>query len=398
MSRVRWLSLALAVWCALAHSAGPAQVDAPSAVPGGIEAAAAAGLASEHDALVAQMSAVQGHIGAHDGQCSRVRSDDSAGISSCRSSQQAVLREIADYRTALAAYEARLRAAPRQAQRVYRPSGSGLVGGTGWQLGYYVPEGASPEVRARALQSLREQSDAANRQWPGAGARYDQQIDLDRYNFAIGIANETNFWIDLGQRVLLEQLTNGQYTARPGYQEAYNSLRDRQFDELGCHSNGAMICLAALMNGDVMANSVVLYGPQVTPQSMALWNRLLAEGRISGLQIIVAQNDPITPLALMSGAIVQGGNQNDFIRRVPILFSVESLASTLRTMSPQAQVNTVSCGGAFINLAEPFQCHDMARYSDYRRRCPNRSSGATVPGTRNPGPNGRPVIEPPSPC
>lgn len=271
---------------------------------------------------------------------------------------------------------------PTETARVYRPSGSGLVGGTGWQLGYYSPVGASAEVQARAREMVRDQARAA-------GARYDEQIDFDRYSFVIGIANSTTFWRDLATRVVFEQLFNGQLTAAPNYQAAYNSLRDRQFSELGCHSNGAMICLAALVNRDVMADDVVLYGPQVTAESLGLWNELLDEGRIKSLRILVNQNDPVTPAALLATPTNLSSAFGPALA-APLFFNSDSLRTALRVISPRASVTTFPCGSR-----PSLDCHDMGIYSNHLRRCARAATGATVPGTRNPG--GRRAAEPPPP-
>ena len=278
----------------------------------------------------------------------------------------------------------------RPATPVFRHSGNGLVGGATWQMGYYSPVGASPRVRARALEMLRDQ---ARRQ----GVHYDEQIDLERYNFAIGIAKDTTLWRDLSSRVIFEQLRNGQLSTHPDQQNAYNSLVGRQFDELGCHSNGAMTCLAALMNGQVRATNVVLYGPQITVESMAMWNRLLAKGTIKSLEIVVAENDPVPALALLLSPVARSSPQAIALASslaAPLIFKVGALEKTVGIMSPKAVFSTFSCG-----TLPSRDCHDMARYSDYRRRCPVAlTPKATVPGTRITGsPNSKPLTEPPSP-
>ena len=193
-----------------------------------------------------------------------------------------------------------------------------------------------------------------------AGAAYDEGIDFERYNFVIGLANETVLWKDLSSRVIFEQLRNGQATA--SHQAAYSSLRNRQFDELGCHSNGAMICLAALMNEDVKTGAVVLYGPQITSESLKLWNWLLAEKRITLLKIVVAENDPVPPAALIfSPALVASPEAHALA--APLLFKVDRLAGAIRQMSPQATVETFACDASLASL----RCHDMGGYSAHMK-------------------------------
>ena len=374
-----WVGRALLVALAAFAGTARAQIDQPPAIPGEMETSVARSLAAERATLVDRMNALLARIRAHNGQCGQVRSDDAAAIRACQASQAGVNADIAAYQAALAAYEGRLRTAVLAPRRVYRHSGSGLIGGTGWQIGYYSPVGASEQVRARAREMVREQARAANKQ-------YEESIDFDRYNFVIGLANSPSVAWDFTTRVWRDQFTNGQATAN--LQGAYNSLRDRRFDELGCHSNGAMICLAALMNRDVQAGKVILYGPQITAGSMELWNELLDDGYINSLEIMVAQNDPVPPAALLFSPT---SSPNAAARRAPLLFDVDSLERTIREMSPRAIVTTFTCG----TRPSP-DCHGMARYAAQRRRCQAaRDAGATVPGTRNPG--GRRVAEPPPP-
>lgn len=271
-------------------------------------------------------------------------------------------------------------------ERVYTHSGNGFIAGTGWQAGFYSPVGASPAVKARAREMLRDQARLA-------GAEYDQQVNLDRYNFVIGVANKTTMWRDLATRVVFEQLRNGQLSAHPDTQQLYNSLRGREFGELGCHSNGAMTCLAALINRDIKARDVILYGPQITPESLALWNRLLSEGRISTLRILVAQNDPITPVSMLISPLPLS-SPYAAVLAAPLLFKVDNLATAIRKISPSATVSTFACGSR-PSLA----CHNLALYSEQRPICPSgQGARPLVPGTRITGNrNSQSLREPPTP-
>ena len=271
-------------------------------------------------------------------------------------------------------------------ERVYTHSGNGFIAGTGWQAGYYSPVGASAAVKARAREMLRDQARLA-------GAEYDQQLNIDRYNFVIGVANKTTMWRDLATRVVFEQLRNGQLSAHPDTQQLYNSLRGREFDELGCHSNGAMTCLAALMNRDIKAKDVILYGPQITPESLAQWNQLLSEGRISTLRILVAENDPITPVSMLISPLPLS-SPYAAVLAAPLLFKVDSLATAIRKISPSATVSTFACGSR-PSLA----CHNLALYSEQRPICSSgQGARPPVPGTRgNGGRKSQPLREPPTP-
>lgn len=334
----------------LAASPLAAQINQPAAIPSDIVHAELLNLTAERAVVDDQYQRLLSLISSHNSQCSQVRSDDSASISHCQSSQAQLLSELALYRAALASYESHLDSAPR---RQYRTSGNGLVGGTAWQVGYNVPANAPPEVKARAMEMVRQQARAAN-------MPYDQQVDFERYNFVIGIANETVIWRDLASRVIWEQLRNGQATAQN--QAAYNSLKDRQFNELGCHSNGAMICLAALENDDVKADDVILYGPQITPESLDMWNKLLEDGKIRTLRIVVSENDPVPPAALL--ATPQSLAEPIAATLVaPLLFNVDKLTSGIKAISPLAEVTSFPCD----RVGPSLDCHDMARYSAFMK-------------------------------
>jgi tetratricopeptide (TPR) repeat protein len=273
-----------------------------------------------------------------------------------------------------AAFEASV--VPLPESLVFRPAGKGLVGGTGARFGYYSPAGASPEVRARALEMLRDQDRVAGRNDAG-------ELDLEHYNFAVGVANAGEKW-DLASRVLREQLHNGQFTASSSHQDGYNRLRGRQFDELGCHSNGAMTCLAALVNRDVQATDVVLYGPQITVESLAMWNKLLADEDIKSLRIVVAENDPVPVLSLLTSPVALSSPQSASVAAAlsaPLLADVGNLRTAIALISPDAAFSTFSCKA---KVADPTHCHVMARYSDHSRRC-RRDRLAVAAGKRSPG-------------
>lgn len=263
--------------------------------------------------------------------------------------------------------------------QAYAHSGNGLVGGTSWKLGYYAPTDASPELKAKALEMLKEQQSLA-------GANYQRAINFDKYNFVIGIAASTHIMRDLATRVIFDQLRNGQFTAGPDYQSAYNSLKGRSFDNLGCHSNGAMVCLAALENGDIQADNVTLYGPQVTTESLALWNQLVEEGKIKSLKVVINKNDPVPPTSFLFSPT----NNPDVaaLMATPLFFSVSSMAGAVKALAPHAQVETFACG-----TMPTLNCHDMAVYASHEDS-PKTSSGKVVPGTRL---HGKSVKEPPPP-
>jgi len=351
-----------------------ADIEHPSAVPPFIEVGAERSLEAERAGLEARLTALDARLAAHNARCAHVSSTDASEVAACRRSQSTLVPAIASYRAALAAYQARCAAAPR---RQYRYVGSGFVGGTTWRTGYYSPIGATAEQRARASEMLRQQSRLA-------GIPYDEAVDLERYNFVIGVAASTSAWTDLRTRVIFDQLHNGQFT--PDAQTDYNTLKDRQFDELGCHSNGAMVCLAALTNQDVRADRVVLYGPQITPESLAMWNELLASGRIQALDIYMNEHDPVPAAALLANRAP--AEHAARLARAMLFGGVDTTRQTVQEISPQAQIHTFACSASDqISL----DCHSMALYSA-DRRCedahPTAASGTSVRGTSAQAPPG----------
>jgi hypothetical protein len=262
-----------------------------------------------------------------------------------------------------------------QSQRHYRPSGNAFIGGTSWIVGYNV-QSENPAVIAKEREMLKKQMELAE-------IPYAAGIDFGRYNFVLGIGASTNILVDLKNRVVFDEFQSGQFSARE--QSLYNSLKDRQFGELACHSNGAMVCLAALENQDVRADRVVLYGPQITRESLKMWNELLQNGHVKSVQIYVNQNDPVPPFSLALGDLfLDVTGERAFL-------NAGVLKSTINEASPRIVVRTFSCGKGYPTI----QCHDMVVYKR-DRGCVSKPSGKAVPGTSLPGKGG--VAEPPPPC
>jgi hypothetical protein len=259
------------------------------------------------------------------------------------------------------------------AWREYRLSGNGFIGGTSWIMGYNV-QNTDPTIVAKEKQMLQKQMELSGKEYAG--------VDFQRYNFVLGIGASTNILLDLKNRVVFDEFKNGQFSARE--QALYNSLKDRQFGELACHSNGAMICLAALENQDVRADRIVLYGPQVTRESLQMWNELVRSGYVKSVQIYVNQNDPVPPFSLALGDLFVNFPEH------ASLFNPDALKRIINETSPRIAVRSFSCGKDYPTL----DCHDMAVYKR-DRGCFARPPVKTVPGTLLPGKGG--VVEPPPP-
>ena len=261
--------------------------------------------------------------------------------------------------------------------RTYKPSGNALIGGTTWIVGYNV-QNADPQLVAKEREMLAQQMRLA-----GPGHPYSDSVDFNRYNFVLGIAASTGGLRDLSTRVVFDELTNGQFSAEE--QQAYNSLKDRQFNELACHSNGAMICLAALENKDVIADHVVLYGPQITMESLGMWDELVRSGRVKSVQIYINQSDPVPPFSLLVG----GGSLDAAALSTLAMFKPPTITRVINETSPRLTVRTFSCGDG----APALSCHAMTAYEARVNYKPKPLQGA-VPGTTF---GGRGSAEPPPP-
>jgi len=200
----------------------------------------------------------------------------------------------------LADSEAELSA--RETRAGYLKQSLGLVGGTSWELATYfrdVPPDQTAAQRAMADKMLRAQLDRA-------GIDPARFAAIKDYDFIIGLA--TSKWAikDVPQRVIFDQLMSGRAT--PAIQEQYNLLKHKSFDVLDCHSNGAMICLAALANGDITARMVRLLGPQLSPDAMAEWLTLLDHrglgNKIDDLEIVIGAKDPVPPASYYSDRLL----------------------------------------------------------------------------------------------
>jgi hypothetical protein len=266
-------------------------------------------------------------------------------------------------------------AAPAPLARTYQSSGNALIGGTTWITGYNA-QSANPKLVAKEREMMAQQMKLANNP-------YSDGVDFKRYNFVLGIAASTDAIADLSTRVIFDELSNGKFSAEE--QKAYNSLKERQFDELACHSNGAMICLAALKNKDVMADHVVLYGPQVTIESLVMWDEMVRTGRVKSVQIYVNRSDPVPPVSLLAG----GGLVDAVALSSLAMFKPPTITRIINETSPRLTVRTFSCGDGTPTL----DCHAMTACKARVNYQP-KPSHQTGPGTEL---NGVGVAEPPSP-
>jgi len=315
------------------------------------------GLATRRAVLVQERSTLHGKINSLNGRCAAVEAGSAADVA-CQRQQGELLIALNSHIQESNDFNASV-----QLSKVYRPSGSALLGGTTWIVGYNV-QNADPKLVAKEREMMALQMKLAN-------SPYSDGVDFTRYNFVLGIAASTDVFTDLSTRVIFDELTNGKFSVEE--QKAYDSLKNRQFNELACHSNSAMICLAALENKEVIADRVVLYGPQITIESLGMWDELVRSGRVKSVQIYINRSDPVPPVSLLAG----GGLVDSAALSTFAMFKLPTITRIINETSPRLTVQTFSCGDGIPAL----DCHAMKAY-EARVNYKAKTSQQTVPGTK----------------
>lgn len=328
----------------LAITASAQQIPALAELPASV-ATSNPDLVSRRAALTQEREALHGKIDGLNARCIAV-AKGSAAETLCHGDQTTLLASLNSHIQRSNDFNAAVEA-------TYRPSGNGMVGGTGWNMGYNVPK-PTPELIAKSRAMLAQQERLA-------GHNYSDAIDFDRYNFVIGIAAETNFVLDLMDRVVShDEPTTGQYSIdrMPGYA----ALAGRSFKELACHSNGALICLAALRRKDVKAEAVVLYGPQITEKALSQWDELVRSGQVKSVTLVLNSGDPVPPLSLAYWDYVSSrleGRRETYENKA--LLQSTDLTSAVNETAPRLLVHLHDCS---FNITDPLHCHDMATYKN----------------------------------
>lgn len=191
--------------------------------------------------------------------------------------------------------------------------GHGLVGGTTWTYGFKRPQMKCDQhckadldrrLKLQLLTYCAQKGDAKDAEkcvadgLPFTPEIYDMVISMGSYNTAL---------YDLATRVVFDGATYGEYSRQ--HKEIFASLKGRRFDVLDCHSNGAMLCLAALRSGDTAAKEVRLFGPQINPEAAKIWRDY---SRRTGTKITVYINsgDPIAPVSWLLPTPPAGNDWN----------------------------------------------------------------------------------------
>lgn len=223
--------------------------------------------------------------------------------------------------------------------RDYKPAGIGLVGGTTGIYGYNVPTGEKgKKLREEANRKFRKLGELA-------GIGEEALIDPNKYNFILGVAASHGFWTDLFKRVVRDHWGEGRFSAEN--RELYASLKNREFVRLDCHSNGAMVCLAALELGDAKSRHVRLFGPQITPESVSRWRKLMDERKVSSVEIYINKGDPVPWVSYFFGSLDPGSPY------LPLGLYVD-----LKLRAPDIVVKRLDCQGDIET------CHSMKTYQE----------------------------------
>lgn len=209
-----------------------------------------------------------------------------------------------------------------------------------------------PEQRAAAEIALTEQLERA-------GVRRDTFVRLKDYDYVIGLAVSSNGLDDIGMRGMWDNFASGRAT--PVLQKKYDELRGKSFGTLDCHSNGAMICLAALANQHVTAKNVRLIGPQITELAMLEWEGLLRRGEIDRLQIFINRGDPVPAVSTAANYLIPGLRTHTYsLLAVNAILDQFGLRDDILRNAPTAEVIVLNCRSAGYTFS--MSCHYLESY------------------------------------
>lgn len=116
----------------------------------------------------------------------------------------------------------------------------------------------------------------------------------EMYDLVVSMGSSHAAIEDFATRVLFDGATFGEFSRQN--KEIFASLKGRQFDTLDCHSNGAMLCLAALRSGDTQAKEVRLFGPQMNPEAAKRWQEYAANTNTT-IKIYINNGDPVPAIS-----------------------------------------------------------------------------------------------------
>ncbi len=257
----------------------------------------------------------------------------------------------------------------------YKAVEHGVVGGATWSYSFGKPTRCDANCIRKIKVELRRQQRMSCSVKTGSDLarclKLAPAIDPEAYAFALSLATTPNPVRDLASRVLLDEISDGEWSAEQ--RSAYASLKGRKFTQLDCHSNGAMICLAALRRHDVVAKEVRLFGPQITLEAAKRWAEIVRADDLR-LTVYIISGDPV-PAA--SFALPMLLNPVDawpaFVLAARLLLVAwqDSLAispneerplddALRRSKVTVVRLSTEGCGEGRIST----ECHDFKRYAE----------------------------------
>lgn len=128
-------------------------------------------------------------------------------------------------------------------------------------------------------------------------------------------------------------------------------------------------CLST--NGDAYANGVVLYGPQITSESLRLWNDLLKSGQIGSLDIYLNAKDlvPVTSALLYSlGSSALTGPAYLAYENIRGAFSNTKLLADALSKVDGIHVHYLPCESSLSDALLHATCHDLGLYKTNRSK------------------------------
>ena len=253
----------------------------------------------------------------------------------------------------------------------------GLVGGTTWTFGFKRPSAnCSAECKAEVDKQMYSQflKYCAQQSDPQQCVKDGMPFTPDLYDMVVSMGSYNTALEDLATRVLFDSVTYGEFSR--AHSEMFASLKGRKFDTLDCHSNGAMLCLAALRSGDTTAKEVRLFGPQINPAAARIWQEL---SQSKGIKVTVYINsgDPVPAASWALGApdkpLTDAGNKLWLAGKVanPATWS-KALFYTLLDSTTGAVGEDLYNYGFFVvrndcKRTPSVECHSMKLYESQQR-------------------------------
>ncbi len=251
--------------------------------------------------------------------------------------------------------------------------GHGLVGGTTWTYGFKHPKGdcdadcmeqTRRKVYAQTLKHCSAQSD------PEACIKDGPPFTPDLYTFVTSMASYNTPLKDLSERVAFDSVTYGEFSRQ--HQEMFKDLKGKSFETLDCHSNGAMLCLAALRSGDTKAREVRLFGPQINEAAAKIWYEYARKNNVK-LTVFINNGDPVPAVswAFASPPMSMGKTVDTAwvkSRSTDPDFVVDAIYQSVKDRTTGSMTDALGRNGLQVirfdckGELNPLNCHSMTRY------------------------------------